>query len=171
MDGVDALAGVEESQRPAEAAKLIAAASAVADRLRERARRATGAASEVLAATAGLAQDRAWIGDAEKRIAHGTPSVRATVQALAHFAELFTRTGGVMAERATDLRDIRDRVVAELSGLPEPGVPQPARPSILCAEDLAPVVCCSTARWAPSRCRRTMPQRRQRWTPPGATRN
>jgi phosphotransferase system enzyme I (PtsI) len=44
-----------------------------------------------------------------------------------------------MAERVTDLRDIRDRVIAELSGLPEPGVPVPDRPSILCAEDLAPV--------------------------------
>jgi phosphotransferase system enzyme I (PtsI) len=30
-------------------------------------------------------------------------------------------------------------VVAGLSGLPEPGVPVPDRPSILCAEDLAPV--------------------------------
>jgi phosphotransferase system enzyme I (PtsI) len=138
MDGVDALAGVDESRRRAESAKLIAAASAVADRLRERARRATGAASDVLAASAGLAQDRAWLADAEKRIADGTPAVRATVQALAHVADLLTRTGGVMAERATDLRDICDRVVAELSGLPEPGVPQPARPSILCAEDLAP---------------------------------
>jgi phosphotransferase system enzyme I (PtsI) len=46
--------------------------------------------------------------------------------------------GGLMAERVTDLRDIRDRVIAELSGLPEPGVPLPDVPSILCAEDLAP---------------------------------
>jgi phosphotransferase system enzyme I (PtsI) len=43
-----------------------------------------------------------------------------------------------MAERVTDLRDIRDRVIAELQGLPEPGVPLPAVASILCAEDLAP---------------------------------
>jgi len=43
-----------------------------------------------------------------------------------------------MAERVTDLRDIRDRVIAELCGLPEPGVPLPDLPSILCAEDLAP---------------------------------
>ena len=43
-----------------------------------------------------------------------------------------------MAERVTDLKDIRDRVVAELAGLPEPGVPVPSEPSILCAEDLAP---------------------------------
>ena len=52
---------------------------------------------------------------------------------------MFTQLGGLMAERVTDLRDIRDRVIAELSGLPEPGVPVPDVPSILCAEDLAPV--------------------------------
>ena len=43
-----------------------------------------------------------------------------------------------MAERATDLKDIRDRVVAEVLGLPEPGVPRPERPIILLATDLAP---------------------------------
>ena len=47
--------------------------------------------------------------------------------------DLFTQLGGLMAERVTDLKDIRDRVIAELSGLPEPGVPLPAVPSILCA--------------------------------------
>ena len=51
---------------------------------------------------------------------------------------MFTQLGGLMAERVTDLRDIRDRVIAELSGMPEPGVPLPDIPSILCAEDLAP---------------------------------
>ncbi|WP_369028864.1 PEP-utilizing enzyme, partial [Nocardia farcinica] len=40
--------------------------------------------------------------------------------------------------RVTDLRDVCDRVVAELLGLPEPGVPTPDRPSILIARDLAP---------------------------------
>ena len=38
---------------------------------------------------------------------------------------MFTQLGGLMAERVTDLRDIRDRVIAELSGMPEPGVPLP----------------------------------------------
>ena len=87
---------------------------------------ATGAASEVLAATAMLAQDRAWLGAAEKRIKEGMPAVRATAAAVDQFVDLFTQIGGLMAERVTDLRDIRDRVVAELSGLPEPGVPVPA---------------------------------------------
>ena len=129
---------VAESDRSAEAARFTAAAAAVASRLRDRAAHATGAASEVLAATATLAQDRAWLGAAEKRINAGAPAVRAVIGAVEQFVDMFTQLGGLMAERVTDLRDIRDRVIAELKGLPEPGVPVPAVPSILCAEDLAP---------------------------------
>jgi phosphotransferase system enzyme I (PtsI) len=129
---------IDEADRPAEAARFAAAATAVATRLRDRAGHATGAASEVLAATATLARDRAWLGATEKRIKDGAPAVRAVVQAVEQFVDVFTQLGGLMAERVTDLRDIRDRVLAELSGLPEPGVPVPATPSILCAQDLAP---------------------------------
>ena len=134
----EATGDVTESDRPAEAARFTAAAAAVAARLRDRAAHATGAASEVLAATATLAQDRAWLGDAEKRITDGAPAARAVAGAVEQFADMLTGLGGRMAERVTDLRDIRDRVIAELEGLPEPGVPVPAVPSILCAEDLAP---------------------------------
>jgi phosphotransferase system enzyme I (PtsI) len=139
FDGAGAdIADIEEGDRPAEAGRFAAAASAVANRLRDRAAHATGAASEVLAATATLAQDRAWLGAAEKRIKAGTPAVRAVVEAVDQFVVMFTQLGGLMAERVTDLQDIRDRVIAELSGLPEPGVPLPDVPSVLCAEDLAP---------------------------------
>ncbi|MBV8348712.1 MAG: phosphoenolpyruvate--protein phosphotransferase [Mycolicibacterium sp.] len=138
LDGIDDLPELDERERPAEAARFAAAASAVADRLRWRAQHATGAASEVLAATAALAQDRAWLGAAEKRINSGAPAARATVAAVAQFVDVFTQIGGLMAERVADLKDIRDRVVAELSGLPEPGVPHPTQPSVLCAADLAP---------------------------------
>ena len=131
-------AEIAESDREAEVSRFAAAAAAVAERLRDRAAHATGSASEVLAATATLAQDRAWLGAAEKRIKEGTPAVRATAAAVSQFVDMFTKMGGLMAERVTDLRDIRDRVVAQLSGLPEPGVPVPDVPSILCAEDLAP---------------------------------
>jgi phosphotransferase system enzyme I (PtsI) len=51
---------------------------------------------------------------------------------------VFTQMGGLMAERATDLRDIERRVVAHLVGEPEPGVQMPEQPAILLAEDLAP---------------------------------
>jgi phosphotransferase system enzyme I (PtsI) len=129
---------VADSDRSGEVARFTAAAAAVASRLRDRAAHATGAASEVLAATATLAQDRAWLGAAEKRISAGAPAVPAVIGAVEQFVEMFTQLGGLMAERVTDLRDIRDRVIAELKGLPEPGVPMPAVPSILCADDLAP---------------------------------
>lgn len=134
----EAAGDVAEPDRSAEAARFTVAAAAVASRLRDRAAHATGAASEVLAATATLAQDRAWLSAAEKRIKEGAPAVRAVAGAVEQFADMFTKLGGLMAERVTDLRDIRDRVIAELNGLPEPGVPVPAVPSILCAEDLAP---------------------------------
>jgi phosphotransferase system enzyme I (PtsI) len=131
-------AEIVATDRPAEAARFTAAATAVANRLRDRAAHATGAASEVLAATAALAQDRAWVAAAEKRIKEGSPAVKAVIGAVEQFVDIFTQLGGLMAERVTDLRDIRDRVIAELSGLPEPGVPLPDLPSVLCAEDLAP---------------------------------
>ena len=134
----DVTADVPEADRPAEAGRFTAAAAAVAARLRDRAAHATGVASEVLTATASLAQDRAWLSAAEKRIKDGAPAVRAVVGAVDQFVDLFTKLGGLMAERVTDLRDIGNRVIAELNGLPEPGVPLPEEPSILCAEDLAP---------------------------------
>ncbi|MBJ7383251.1 MAG: phosphoenolpyruvate--protein phosphotransferase, partial [Mycolicibacterium sp.] len=133
------VADIAESERPAEVERLKAASAAVADRLRARAAHATGVASEVLATTAQLAQDRAWLRDAEKRIVAGAPATRAVAGAVGKIADALAKAGDLMAERVTDLRDIRDRVIAELSGLPEPGVPVPDRPSILCAEDLAPV--------------------------------
>lgn len=134
----DAGGDLAETERAAEGERFTAAAAAVATRLRDRAAHATGVASEVLAATAALAQDRAWLGAAEKRIKEGSPAVRAVFDAVDQFIDLFTQLGGLMAERVTDLRDIRDRVIAELTGSPEPGVPLPEVPSILCAEDLAP---------------------------------
>ncbi|GAA1099186.1 phosphoenolpyruvate-protein phosphotransferase [Tsukamurella sp. TY48] len=127
-----------EAEREAEAARFSTAALAVAGRLRERASQATGAASEVLAATAGLASDKAWIGTAEKLIRSGSPAEGAVAAATEQFADMFTKLGGLMAERVTDLRDVRDRVLAELLGRPEPGVPVPTAPSILLADDLAP---------------------------------
>lgn len=129
---------VPEDDRDAEAARFSSAAQTVADRLRTRAAQAQGAAAEVLGANAGLASDKAWIGTTEKLIRAGTPAANAVAAATEQFADMFTKLGGLMAERVTDLRDVRDRVVAELLGSPEPGVPVPDAPSILLADDLAP---------------------------------
>ena len=43
-----------------------------------------------------------------------------------------------MAERVTDLRDVRDRIVAQVLGVPPPGLPAMAKPSVVVASDLAP---------------------------------
>ena len=54
------------------------------------------------------------------------------------FVTAFTGMGGLMAERVTDLRDIRGRLLARIVGEPEPGVPTPGEPAVLVAGDLAP---------------------------------
>lgn len=120
------------SRRFAEAAGL------VADRLAARAQRASGAAAEVLMATSSLARDRGLVALVEKRLADGTGLVAATAGAIEELSAMFAAAGGLMAERVTDLKDIRDRVVAELTGQAEPGIPTPDVPSVLCADDLAP---------------------------------
>ncbi len=129
---------VSEEGREAEAARLEAAVDAVAQRLEGRASQATGVASEVLSATATLARDRGWRRAALKLVNSGAPASQAVISAIAQFVAKFEKLGGLMAERTTDLRDIRDRVVAQLLGLPEPGVPTPDAPSVLFADDLAP---------------------------------
>lgn len=138
IEQLDPRGSIGEDERAGETARFTAAAAAVAQQLRDRAAGATGAAAEVLGATAQLATDRAWLGAAEKAINSGMTAIGATSAAVAQFIEMFTKMGGLMAERVTDLKDIRDRVIAELAGLPAPGVPDPVEPSILCAEDLAP---------------------------------
>ena len=129
---------VAEDAREAEVARFKAAVETVATRFADRASAATGVAAEVLGATAALARDRGWSRAAIRLINSGTAAEGATTAAIEQFVAQFEKLGGLMAERTTDLKDIRNRVVAELMGLPEPGVPQPTSPVILCAEDLAP---------------------------------
>jgi phosphoenolpyruvate-protein phosphotransferase (PTS system enzyme I) len=131
-------AEVPDADRPAERARFVAAAEKVAGRLAERAAAATGVSAEVLSTTAGLARDRGLLSSVEQRIDAGAPAAVATVQAAQQFVDMFTALGGLMAERVTDVRDIRDRIVADLTGQGEPGVPSPAVPSVLLADDLAP---------------------------------
>ena len=115
-----------------------AAATAVADGFTRTASRATGAATEVLTASAGLARDKGLRSAVRKELNAGTDLVSAVRAAVEQFVGLFTNMGGLMAERATDLRDIERRVIANVVGEPEPGVPTPEQPSVLVAEDLAP---------------------------------
>ena len=129
---------VPEGEREAEKARYGAAAELVAERLAARAAASTGVSAEVLSTTAGIARDRALRTSAEQRIADGAPAAVAVVEAAQQFMDMFASLGGLMAERVPDVRDVRDRIVAELTGQGEPGVPAPDRPSVLLADDLAP---------------------------------
>jgi phosphotransferase system enzyme I (PtsI) len=137
----EAIARFEASPFPDTDAALAAFDSAVAatgDALATRAAQATGAAAEVLTATAGLARDKGLRAAVKKRLAAGDSLLTALGAAVDQFAGIFTQMGGLMAERVTDLRDVERRMTARLVGEPEPGVPVPDQPSVLVAEDLAP---------------------------------
>ena len=115
-----------------------AAVAAVAGGFQRKADRASGAAAEVLTASAGLASDRGLRSAVRKRLRSGDPLLTSLRAAIEQFVAVFTGMGGLMAERVTDLEDIERRIVAHLVGEPEPGIPTPDEPSILVAADLAP---------------------------------
>lgn len=115
------------------------AATVVSNRLSERAKNTIGTASDVLQMTAQMALDKGWQREVRKQIRkQGVPAVQAAMAATDTFVELFKQAGGLMAERVTDICDVRDRVIAELEGLPEPGIPALDHPVVLLADDLAP---------------------------------
>jgi phosphotransferase system enzyme I (PtsI) len=119
-------------------AALKAAAGAVHDELKARAETASGDGKAVLEATALMAKDTMLIKGAAKLIARGASAQRAIWEAGASVSEMLHNLGGYMAERATDVLDVRARIVAELRGVPAPGIPSSGTPFILVAEDLAP---------------------------------
>ncbi|WP_082131412.1 phosphoenolpyruvate--protein phosphotransferase [Cellulomonas sp. FA1] len=110
----------------------------VAAGLRAQAEGAAGTVRDVLAATAQMADDAALRGQVLTRVDGGEPPVAAIDSVVDAFAAMFEQAGGYLAERVTDLRSVRDRVVARVVGLPEPGVPHLAQPSVVVARDLAP---------------------------------
>jgi phosphotransferase system enzyme I (PtsI) len=112
--------------------------AAVADKLERRAETSSGTVAAVLEATAAMARDRELAGQVRIRIESGQAAALAVDRAVAEFVDLFTQAGGYLAERVTDLANVRDRVVARLTGQPEPGVPALARPSVVVADDLSP---------------------------------
>src|SRR4029078_920794 len=98
---------------------------AVAHGVARRADKASDAAAEVLTASAGLARDKGLRSAVRKHLRSGEDLLTSVHAAVEEFVTVFTSMGGLMAERATDLRDIERRVVAHVAGEPEPGVPLP----------------------------------------------
>jgi phosphotransferase system enzyme I (PtsI) len=119
-------------------AALKAAAQAVHDELKDRATHAVGDGKAVLEATALMAKDTMLIKGAAKLVARGTSAERAIWESGSSVSEMLHNLGGYMAERATDVLDVRARIVAALRGVPAPGIPASNTPFVLVAEDLAP---------------------------------
>ena len=124
------------------------AATQVRDALARAAEAATGEAADILAVTAAMAADPSLADEARRRVLENRSSpARAVWDAAELVAEQLRALGGMFADRATDVQDVRDRIIAELLGLRPPGVPDPGHPFVLVARDLAPA---DTARLDPA---------------------
>lgn len=122
----------------AEKAAVSTAVTAAAAELQARAEKADGAGKEVIEAAIQMAQDPMLADDVTARIDAGTTGERAVFEAFRSFQEQLIALGGYMAERSTDLGDVAQRIIAQLRGVPVPGVPESDTPFILIARDLAP---------------------------------
>lgn len=123
----------------AEAARIEPATRAVVARLEALAEAASGDVAAILSTTAAMAGDPALTSQAEQLVTtEHIPAARAIYEAAGTFTTALAAAGGYMAERVSDIEDVRDRIVAELLGVAPPGVPEFDTPSVLLARDLAP---------------------------------
>ena len=122
-----------------ESERIPAAAAAVQATLTRLAERASGEGKKILEATAQMAADPSLTQTAQGLVLSGGKSAeRAVWEAGDQVASMLEGLGGYMAERATDVRDVRARIVAELRGEQAPGIPEVDEPFVLTAIDLAP---------------------------------
>ena len=127
------------SPDPTAAGQLIRGVlESVAVTLDDLAGRADPTAQEILTATAMMARDPGLAAAADKHLAAGSGPATALDAAVEEFCDTFIAAGGYLAERVTDLRDVRDRAVARVLGLPDPGIPDLRGPCVIVAHDLAP---------------------------------
>jgi multiphosphoryl transfer protein len=135
----DRSAPLPEAERSSAAARIDAAATAVASSLRARAARVSGESRQILEAAAVLAADPSTVEDARSGVLERGDSPEFAVwSTLGDLASVLTAQGGRMGERVADIADIRNRIVAELQGRQAPGVPVRTEPFVLVARDLAP---------------------------------
>jgi phosphoenolpyruvate-protein phosphotransferase (PTS system enzyme I) len=110
----------------------------VGSTLDELAGRAGPTAQPILAAAAMMARDPGLIAAVDKHLGGGRGPATAVDAAAEEYCAVFAAAGGYLAERVTDVRNVRDRAVARLLGLPDPGIPELTTPCVIVAHDLAP---------------------------------
>ena len=121
-----------------EHAQIKAVFESVAQTFEERASRVDETARKILDATALIARDKGLQKAIGKLLSAGIGPTNAVSTAVEEYAVQFEALGGYFAERVTDLKDVRNRVVARLLGQADPGVPPLTEPSVIVAMDLAP---------------------------------
>lgn len=137
--GLEAPSDAPSTRTPdEEKASVAEAVSAVAAELNARGEGAGGPARDVLEAQAMMAEDPALEESVHRKIDAGATGEHAVHTAFAEFAEQLQALGGYLGERAADLADVAQRVIAHLRGVAAPGVPDPGHPFVLVAADLAP---------------------------------
>lgn len=118
--------------------RVEAAFETISQRLRAQAQDVEiDADNSVLTATAELAEDFALRAEVLSRISDGDPPVGAIDAVVGGFAVMFEQEGGYLAERVTSLHNVRDYLVAEVMGLPIPGVPDLKEPAIIVAREFS----------------------------------
>lgn len=146
----DATTVVAEADRDSEVSAIEWAAVAVADQLRSRTAQATGETRAILDASRLLASDPELVADATALVrAKGRSAARAVWETAVAHEKALAALGGRTAERIADIRDVRDRIIAEILEVDMPGVPERDEPFVLVAIDLAPA---DTALLAGGRC-------------------
>ena len=95
-------------------------------------------AAPILQAVAMFASDPSLAESIKGLIQQGKTAERAVLEGFAAVEDMFRAIGGYQAERAADLHDVGQRVIADLMGAPAPGLPQSETPFVLVAEDLSP---------------------------------
>lgn len=110
----------------------------VAVELLERAAHAEDAAQPILKAAAQIARDKSLHKATGKHLVAGKGRATSIQAGIEEFAAQFEALGGYFAERVTDLRDVGARAMAQVLGVPMPGVPELRGPSVVVAHDLAP---------------------------------
>jgi phosphotransferase system enzyme I (PtsI) len=121
-----------------ESENLTRAIKTVADELADRALRTTDEARDILLASNEIAQDSALLSEAEILINKGHNAAYAIGEATEIFSQLLTKSGGYLAERVSDVANIRDRIICVVSGVGYPEIPFLDHPFVLIARDLSP---------------------------------
>ncbi|MFJ6534288.1 phosphoenolpyruvate--protein phosphotransferase [Microbacterium sp. NPDC091662] len=130
---------VPEADRDSEVSAIEWAAVAVADQLRSRTATTTGETRAILDASRLLASDPELVSEATALVrSKGRSAARAVWETAVVHEKALAALGGRMAERIADIRDVRDRIIAEILEVDMPGVPERDEPFVLVATDLAP---------------------------------